>query len=85
MLQGGEYKEGDDYIQEDAIQLFQEHGWTTVGHMNVPRYTHAVSVINFDDIICSSSSSFIFGYNEILILCIMWTMVFTQFSQGWKP
>ena len=53
MLQGGINKEGDDTIKENIIQLFQEHGWTTVAHMNVTRYYHAVSVINFDDFICS--------------------------------
>ena len=53
MLQGGIYKKDDDDIQENIIQLFQEYGWTTVAHMNVTRYYHAVSVVNFDDFICS--------------------------------
>jgi len=35
---------------EDAIQLYQEDGWKTVGHMNVPRRGHAVSVVSFDDV-----------------------------------
>ena len=51
MLLGGKYYEGDIDKYEDAIQLFQEYGWTTVGHMNVSRAYHAVSVVNFDDVI----------------------------------
>ena len=45
VLQGG----GDGDNNEDAIQLYQEDGWTTVGHMNVPRHGHAVSTVNFED------------------------------------
>jgi len=50
-ITGGKYYEGDIDKYEDAIQLFQEYGWTTVGHMNVSRAYHAVSVVNFDDVI----------------------------------
>ena len=39
MSQGG--------LGEDAVQVYQEDGWKTVGHMNVPRCFHAVSVGNY--------------------------------------
>ena len=44
--------EGGNYKYEDAIQLYEENEWTTVAHMNVPRYKHAVSVVFSDDVIC---------------------------------
>ena len=68
-LQGGTYKD------EDAIQLYEEDGWTTVAHMNVPRYGHAVSVVNSDHVICSPASSIICGCKEIPIFCIMWIIL----------
>ena len=80
VLQGGTYKVGDSYEYEDAIQVYQEDGWKTIGHMSVPRGDHAVSVVNFDDI-CqttsplptptpSSSPSINICY-QILVLCFM--------------
>ena len=45
-IKGGEY--GGN--AEDAIQVYQEDGWTTVAHMNVPRYRHAISVVPFDEV-----------------------------------
>ena len=56
VLQGGTYKMGDSYEYEDAIQVYQEDGWKTVGHMSVPRGDHAVSVVNFDDV-CQTTTS----------------------------
>ena len=75
-LKGGTYTEGESFESEDAIQLYQEDGWKTVGHMSVPRGDHAVSVVNFDDVCTSttttpsSSPSINFGY-QILVLCFM--------------
>ena len=80
VLQGGTYEVSDGYCEfEDAIQVYQEDGWKTIGHMSVPRGDHAVSVVNFDDI-CqtttsplptpSSSPSINFCY-QILVLCFM--------------
>ena len=66
MLQGGRYGTGPFYSYEDAIQLYRENGWTTVAHMKEPRAGHAASVVNIDDVICSTSSS-VFGCNAILI------------------
>ena len=80
-LKGGTYTEGESFESEDAIQLYQEDGWKTVGHMSEPRGDHAVSVVSFDDI-CqtttttsptptpSSSPSINFCY-QILVLCFM--------------
>jgi len=39
----------DDNQVEDEIKVYQEAGWSTVSYMNVPRYEHAVSLVNFDD------------------------------------
>ena len=45
-IQGGV---DDDNQVEDEIKVYQEAGWSTVSYMNVPRYEHAVSLVNFDD------------------------------------
>ena len=42
------FKGGKDHNIGDVIQVYEEDGWTTVANMKVPRYHHAVSVVNFN-------------------------------------
>ena len=46
-IQGGV---DDDNQVEDEIKVYQEAGWSTVSYMNFPRYEHAVSLVDFDDV-----------------------------------
>ena len=49
MLQGGIYGKFQQYEYEDAIQLYEEDGWKTVGHMNVSRSFHGISAVHYED------------------------------------
>merc|ERR1712126_300791 len=46
-LTGGKDEDGN---RLNDIQLYSENGWINVGDMSVPRSSHALSVVNFDDI-----------------------------------
>jgi len=48
-ITGGIYGKFQQYKYEDAIQLYEEDGWKTVGHMNVSRSFHGISAVHYED------------------------------------
>ena len=62
----------DHYNNEDAIQLYQNSGWTTLTHMYVPRHDHAASIVNFDNVCKTNRKAWSNKEVNLYVLKVLW-------------